>query len=100
MATGTSGQPVQLHPTAFAPLFALDGVAELEVVQRGQQLHITVVPRPNTKAQPLAATVGNQAEAILSEYRCDHVYAAVHVARQLSRHPVAGKIKLVRRETD
>lgn len=96
---GTGGEPVQLHPTVFAPLFALDGVAELEVVQRGKQLHVTVVPRSTAQPQPLTALVCKHAQAILTKYGCDS-HAEVHLAAQLSRHPVAGKIKLVRRETE
>ncbi len=97
---GTNGKPVQLHPTAFAPLFALDGVAELEIVQRGQQLHITIVPRPSAQPQALTALVDEHARGTLTRYRCRQVHVQIQLAPRLARQSVAGKIKLVRRESD
>jgi phenylacetate-CoA ligase len=96
---GRTGTAVPLHSTAFASLFTLDGVAELEVVQRGQQLHITVVPRSSTESEAVITRVRQQAAATLESYGCD-THPQIQLVSHLNRHPIAGKIKLVRRETD
>jgi phenylacetate-coenzyme A ligase PaaK-like adenylate-forming protein len=94
---GKNTTTVQLHPTAFASLFTLDGVSELEVIQRGQQLHIAVVPRSNANPEEVAARIRQHAEATLGTYGCD-THPQIQLVSHLTRHPVAGKIKLVRRE--
>jgi phenylacetate-CoA ligase len=94
---GRTGTTVHLHSTAFASLFTLDGVAELEVVQRGQQLHIAVVPRSSTNAEAVLTRVRQHAAATLQSYGCD-IHPQIQLVSHLTRHPIAGKIKLVRRE--
>jgi phenylacetate-coenzyme A ligase PaaK-like adenylate-forming protein len=95
---GANGSAVQLHPTALAPLFALDGVAELEIVQRGHQLHTTIVPRPTAQPDAVTALLNERIQATLAGCGCAAVPVHIHLASQLTRHPIAGKIKLVRRE--
>jgi phenylacetate-CoA ligase len=94
---GRTGTPVPLHPTAFASLFTLDGVAELEVIQRGQQLHITVVPRSDSDSEAVLTRVRRHAVATLGAHGCD-TPPQIQLVSHLTRHPIAGKIKLVRRE--
>jgi phenylacetate-CoA ligase len=96
---GSTGTTVHLHSTAFASLFTLDGVAELEVVQRGRQLDIAVVPRSSTDSDAVVTRVRQHAEATLERYGCD-THPQIQLVSHLDRHPIAGKIKLVRRETD
>ncbi|MBV8955632.1 MAG: phenylacetate--CoA ligase family protein [Solirubrobacterales bacterium] len=96
---GRAGTTVHLHPTVFAPLFTLDGVAELEVVQRGRQLQIAVVPRSSTDSDAVVGRVRQHAAATLERYGCDTQPQTLLVSH-LTRHPIAGKIKLVRREID
>ena len=94
---GRTGTAVHLHPTAFASLFTLDGVAELEVIQRGEQLHIAVVPRSNSNSQAVLTRVREHVVATLASYGCD-THPQIELVSHLARHPIAGKIKLVRRE--
>jgi hypothetical protein len=86
-----------MHPTAFAPLFTLDGVAELEVIQRGQKLHIAVVARSDTNSEEGLTRVRQHALATLGTYGCD-THPQIQLVPHLKRHPIAGKIKLVHRE--
>jgi phenylacetate-CoA ligase len=94
---GRNATTIQLHPTAFASLFTLDGVAELEVIQRGQQLRVAVVPRSNTNPDDVLRRVRQHAVATLGTYGCD-THPQIQLVSHLTRHPIAGKIKLVRRE--
>ena len=94
---GRTGTTVHVHPTAFAPLFTLDGVAELEVIQRGQQLHIAVVARSDTNPEEVLTRVRQHAVATLGTYGCD-THPQIQLVPHLKRHPIAGKIKLVHRE--
>jgi phenylacetate-coenzyme A ligase PaaK-like adenylate-forming protein len=96
---GRTGTTVHVHATAFASLFTLDGVAELEVVQRGQQLDIAVVPRSSTDSGAVLTRVRQHALATLERHGCD-THPQIQLVSHLDRHPIAGKIKLVRRETD
>jgi phenylacetate-CoA ligase len=96
---GRTGTTVHVHATAFASLFTLDGVAELEVVQRGQQLDIAVVPRSSTDSGAVLTRVRQHALATLERHGCD-THPQIQLVSHLDRHPIAGKIKLVRREAN
>jgi phenylacetate-CoA ligase len=95
-----SGQPVDLHSTAFSSLFSLDGVCELEIVQRGQALCVAAVPRANTDPDAVRRRLADGVTELLAARGCEGVECRVDLTDALQRHPVAGKIKLVRREPE
>jgi phenylacetate-coenzyme A ligase PaaK-like adenylate-forming protein len=97
---GHHEERVDVHPTAFAPLFSLDGVAELEIVQRGEKLHLAVVPRASAQPDAVRALIDERTRELLDQHGCPATRYEVYLTEQLSRHPIAGKIKLIRRDQE
>jgi phenylacetate-CoA ligase len=94
-----TGGVVVLHPTAFQQIFAHDGAGELEVVQRGTALHVQAVPRAGADRDALSSELAVRAQSVMTANGCARVDCRVQLVDALARHPVAGKIKLIRRES-
>jgi phenylacetate-coenzyme A ligase PaaK-like adenylate-forming protein len=96
--TTADGRTASIHPTAFSPLFALDGVGELDVVQRGDHLVVHVVASSTARNGDGTDTVRRRLGEILAEHQCERASVTVTPVERLERNQRSGKIKLVRRE--
>ncbi len=90
--------PGPVHPVAFTPLAKLPGVREFQIVQRGDELHVTVVPTPGTNTDALARAAHQTTGEILA--RAKARASAIHVTtKERLERTAAGKLRLVRRES-
>jgi phenylacetate-CoA ligase len=89
---------VQLHATTFSALFATEGVAELEIIQRDTELRVSFVARDGVDAGVLGATLARETRQLLARHGARTDTIDVRATPTLERDPNAGKIKLIRHE--
>jgi phenylacetate-coenzyme A ligase PaaK-like adenylate-forming protein len=95
---GINGSPVLVHPTTFAPLHAIDGVAEFQIVHRPNSLQVLFVPRPDSEPGPVSNAIRERVRTDLATLGVGDLQITTQQVDHLERSQRGGKLKLVRSE--